>query len=783
MNFDSLRFGSGKPGDQDESDTLVRGQGSFTSDLRLPQQLHAYFLRSVHAHGTIKNIDVAQALAQPGVHAIITGADLKAAGIGSIPPIAAFNGRDGVPMVKKSIPPLAMDSVHYVGEAIAVVVADSLQMAMNAAEMIDVTIDALPAAVFARQALAPEAPTVHEDLTGNLCLDWEDGDVGQSAAAFAAAHHVAEVALEDPPLAACAMEPRAAIAQWDAAAERFTLIASTQGVMVVRKLIAENVFKIPLEKLRVITPEVGGGFGAKVQAYSEYAALLFASRQVGRPVKWTASRLESFLSDTHGRNSSLKGQMAFDQDGRILGLKIHAIVGIGAYTSTYVAIVATNNTKNCLSSVYRIPSIHMRSQMVFTNAMPLGPYRGAGRPEAILLIERLLDIAAPDLGLDRIELRRRNFIAPEAMPYAAPNGQVYDSGEFEAIMDKALALSDWNGFEARRQASAAQGRLRGIGLCSFLEVAGGILEEPADIRFTENGEVRIHLGAQAIGQGHLATFPKLVADRLGIAVKHVRLVAGDSDETPGIVPTVASRSMMMVGSASALACDEAIERGKAISAHLLEASVDDIEFDQGCFRIAGTDRSLPILEITAQLKKIRSLPEGLPDRLDNVSKFTSPTMSFPNGCHVSEVEIDPETGVVKMIQHTAVDDVGVILNEAIVEGQIIGAVAQGLGQVIGEAFQYDESGQLLNASFMDYPVPRADNMPPVRIGHHVVPCRNNPIGVKGAGESGVAGAIPAATNAILHALSMRGIKALDMPFSSERVWQALQTTAGQSASR
>ncbi len=778
MNYDSLRFGSGRPGDHDDLAAFVQGKGSYTSDIDVTGQLHACFVRSVQPHGRIRGIDVSRARALPGVHAVITGRDMQEAGIGVIPPVSVFNGRDGKPMVQAGIPPLAYGTVRHVGEAVAVVIASSPLIAMDGAELVEIDFEPLPVASSVERALSAGAARICPGSPDNIALDWEDGDALASEAAFAGAFHIESVELDDPPLAACALEPRAAIAQWDPALERYTLIASTQGVMVVRKLLAEGVFKIELDKLRVITPDVGGGFGSKVQPYPEYAAILFAAKAVGRPVKWTASRLESFLADTHGRHSKLKAEMAFDRNGLILGIRADVVVGIGAYTSTYVAIVGTNNIKNCLSSVYRIPSIRMRSRLVFTNTSPLGPYRGAGRPEAIYMIERLMDRASEKFGIDRQEIRRRNLIPISAMPYSAPNGQVYDSGEFEAILDKALALADWKGFEARRAESGRRGMLRGIGICCFLEVAGGILDEPAKLQFSEDGTVSLHIGAQAIGQGHLATFPRLVADRLGIDVGKVRLVCGDSDQTPGIVATVASRSTMMAGSAAALSCDEAIRRGKAIATHLLEASADDIGFADGAFRINGTDRAIPILEITSRLRNQRELPTGVPSELSNVAKFTSPAMSFPNGCHVCEVEIDPETGVTRVLQHTAVDDVGVILDNAIVEGQIMGGVAQGLGQVLGERICYAEDGQLLNASFMDYPMPRADDMPRVVIGHQVVPCRNNPLGVKGAGESGVAGSLPSAISAILHALAARGVKALDLPFTSERVLAALQKAAG-----
>ena len=810
MNFDSLRFGKGHPGDHDELAAFVRGAGCYTSDLDLPGQmglggqpgltgqLHACFVRATQAHATIRSIDAAEALALPGVHTVITGAQLQAAGIGAIPALAVFNGSDGKPMANAAIPPLAIDTVRHVGEALAMVVADSAAIAQDGADLVQIELDALPVVATIEAALATNAPRVWPHLASNVALDWADGDLAQSDAAFASAFHVESVALDDPPLTACAMEPRAAIAQWtpddgdggdgNGGTGQYTLIASTQGVMVVRKQLAESVLKIAPEKLRVVTPDVGGGFGAKVQAYPEYAVLLFAAKLLGQPVKWTASRLECFLTDTRGRDSKIKADMAFDKEGRILGIRADAAVGIGAYTSTYIAIVATNNTKNCLSSVYRVPSIRLRSRMVFTNHSMLGAYRGAGRPEAIYLIERLLDRASEKFGLDRSEMRRKNLIPVSAIPYAAVNGQTYDSGDFESVLDKALALADWRNFAARRAESARRGLLRGIGICNFLEVAGGILEEPVNLNFGDDGTVSLHTGAQAIGQGHLATYPLLIAKHLGINVSKVRLVAGDSAQTPGIVATVASRSTMMTGGALTLACDEAIRRGKLIASHLLEASASDIEFAQGKFSVAGTDIAIPILEITPRLRKMgapataSALPVGIPTELSNLAKFTSPGMSFPNGCHICEVEVDADTGLTRIVRYTAVDDVGVVLNSTIVEGQIMGGIAQGLGQVFGEQLVRDDSGQVLNASFMDYPMPHAGLFPAPAIGHHVAPCTTNPLGVKGAGESGVSGALPSAVNAILDALSVRGVKQMDLPFTPGRVWAALQRGA-QAGSR
>jgi carbon-monoxide dehydrogenase large subunit len=667
-------------------------------------------------------------------------------------------------MFAASIPPLAVERVRYVGEPVAIVVAETAAQARDAADAVRVEVAELPAAVDVEGALAPGAPVIWPGAPGNVALDWTDGDAAAVDKAFAGAAHVARVRLVDTRLAPAALEPRAAIGQWDAARGRYTLIAGTQGVAVVRRMLAEFVFKVPPAQIRVLTYDVGGGFGMKTQAYAEYAALLYAARRVGRPVRWCATRLESFLTDTAGRDGVLEGELALDGAGRILALRVRTFVGIGAYTSTFSAIFATNNTKNCLSSVYAIPAIQIDVTMVLTNTAPLGPYRGAGRPEAILLIERLLDDAARGTGIDRVELRRRNFIPPRAMPYRAVNGQVYDSGEFGAVLDKALALADWQGFPARRAAAGRAGRLRGIGLCCFLEVAGGILDETVDLRFEADGTVALRTGVQAMGQGHLSTYPRLVAARLGVDPRAVRLIEGDSDEVPAGTPSVASRSLMMAGSAAALACEAAIDKGRRLAAERFEAAPFDVEFAGGRFRVKGSDRAIGILDLARQAA----------GALDSSAKFVSPQMTFPNGCHVTEVEIEPETGAVRVVGYAAVDDVGRLAHPVIVEGQIHGGVAQGLGQVLGEHVVYGETGQLLTASFMDYLMPRADDVPDLRVGHHVVPCTTNPLGVKGAGESGVAGSLPSAVNAVLDALAARGVAHLDLPMTPARVWAALR---------
>ena len=772
-----LRFGKAQPALRMEDVPLVTGAGRFTDDLVLPRQAHAMFVRSTFGHADIVSVETSGAAAMPGILAVITGQELVDAGIGPIPPLAIFTGRDGQPMVSASMPALAATRVRYVGEPVALIVAETVAQAHDAAEAVTVEYRQLPAVTEVMRAMGENAPRIWPEAPSNIVLDWEEGDAAAVDAAFAQAAHVERVRLLDTRLAPSAMEPRAALATYDAGTQQYTLIAPTQGVAVVRKILTEAVFKVPTDKIRVLTHDVGGGFGMKVQTYPEYAALLYAARRTARPVKWTATRLESFLGDTHGRDGVLEGELALDADGRFLALRARTYVGIGAYTTTYVAIITTWNTKNCLSSVYAFPAIYFNTKVVLTNATPMGPYRGAGRPEALYLIERLIDAAARTMKIDRAELRRRNMIAPAAMPYKTPNGPIYDSGEFATVLDKALAKAEWATFPARRAASESAGKLRGIGIGCFLEVAGGILEETVDLRFEEEGKVAVRTGAQAMGQGHLSTFVPLVAKRLGIDPSAVRLVEGDSDEVPVGTPSVASRSIMMAGSATALACDQAIEKGKIGAAHLLDARVGDVEFNDGLFHVRGTNRTIPILELAERMRS-KEMPEALAGGMDNAAKFVSPQMSFPNGCHICEVEIDPDTGMVSVVRYTAVDDVGNMLQETIVEGQIHGGIAQGLGQVLGEQVVYGEGGQLLTASFMDYFMPRATDLPALSVHHHVVPCMTNPLGVKGAGESGVAGSLPSGVSAVLDALSSRGITHLDLPMTPHRIWSALQEKKG-----
>jgi aerobic carbon-monoxide dehydrogenase large subunit len=570
------------------------------------------------------------------------------------------------------------------------------------------------------------------------------------------------------------MEPRQCVARWDGELERYELIAGSQGVNAVRRILADFIFNVPHDRMHVLSGDVGGGFGMKTQPYPEYVACLFAARELGRPVKWQGTRSEGFLSDNQARDGVLTGEMAFDGDGHIVALRADLIAGMGGYLSSHGPAAATTNVCNCLTSAYRTPALAYRARLVLNNAAPIGPYRGAGRPEAAYIVERLLDAAAREMDIDRIELRRRNMIAPGQMPYTTPLNQLYDSGDFPGAMDDALKLANWDGFAARRTYSEARGKLRGIGLASFVEIAGGALAEGAKVAVTPAGKVEVRLAVQSNGQGHMTSFAQLVSDQLQIPYESVEIIEGDSDETPEpSFAAVASRSMAIAGSAVSVTCDKVVENGKLLAGHVLEAASADIEYADGSFRVAGTDRSIGLLELAGRAASLTMLPDGVPDKLDAYETFTSPEQTFPNGCHVCEVEIDPDTGVVAIVDYVAIDDCGTVVNPMIVHGQVHGGVAQGLGQVLGEHAIYDNDGQLLAGSFMDYMMPHADNMPPMKLGFHSTRCTTNPIGAKGAGEAGTTGALPAAMNAVIDALATRGITSFDMPATPLKIWAAL----------
>jgi carbon-monoxide dehydrogenase large subunit len=774
----SGQFGISQHVERREDARLLVGGGAYADDTGFEGQAFAAFLRAPIGHGIITSIDTSEAENAPGVIGVFTGQDLKDAGIGAIPNVTPFPNRDGSEMLRTQRPAVALDKIYHVGEIIAVVVAESTALAQDAVDLIMLDVDPLPALTDVTKAMAPDAPQLHDHIPGNVCLDFQTGDEAKASAAIDAAAHVVRLTLTTNRLVVASMEPRSAAARFlpesNDGAGCYELISGSQGVNAMRNMLAGAIFNLPHEQMRVMTNDVGGGFGMKTQAYPEYVAILFAAKATGKPVKWQGTRSEAFLADNQARDGVMNGTMAFDENGKMQAFRVDMIASMGGYLSSHGPAAATRNVCNCLTGCYDNPALEFQVKCLMTNNIPIGPYRGAGRPEAAYMLERMMDHAARELGIDRVELRRRNFIKPEQMPYTTSLNQVYDSGEFEAEMDKALVLADWDGFEARRAESAKNGKLRGIGMSCFVETAGGMLQEGAKLVFAEDGTVEARLAVQSNGQGHATSFAQVVSDLLQVPYEKVRIVEGDSFETPNTgFASVASRSMALASGAISLTADAVIDKGKKLAGHVLEAAEADIEYADGNFSVAGTDKSVSIFDLAQHGKSAGDLPEGVPNSLDSEEDFDSPEQTYPNGCHICEVEIEPETGVIDVLNYIAVDDCGTVINPMIVHGQVHGGVAQGLGQVLGEHAIYDEDGQLLAGSFMDYMMPRADDMPDMKLGFHSVPCTTNPVGAKGAGEAGTTGALAAGMNAIIDALSVRGITEFDMPATPPRVWAAL----------
>lgn len=774
----SGQFGISQHVERREDARLLTGEGAYADDTGFEGQAFAAFLRAPIGHGIIKSIDTAEAAEAPGVISIFTGEDLKNEGIGAIPNVTPFLNRDGSDMLRTQRPAVAVDKIYHVGEIIAIVVAESTALAQDAVDLIMLDVDPLPALTDVTEAMKPDAPQLHEHIPGNVCLDFQIGDEDKAKAAIDSAAHVVNLTLTTNRLVVASMEPRSASARFlpdsNDGAGCYELISGSQGVNAMRNMLADAIFNVPHAQMRVMTNDVGGGFGMKTQAYPEYVAILFAAKAVGRPVKWQGTRSEAFLADNQARDGVMNGAMAFDADGKIQAFRVDMIASMGGYLSSHGPAAATRNVCNCLTGCYDNPALEYQVKCLMTNNIPIGPYRGAGRPEAAYMLERMMDHAARELGIDRVELRRRNFIKPEQMPYTTSLSQVYDSGEFEAEMDKALALAEWDSFEDRRAESAKHGKLRGIGMSCFVETAGGMLQEGAKLVFAEDGTVEARLAVQSNGQGHATSFAQVVSDLLQVPYEKVRIVEGDSFETPNTgFASVASRSMALASGAISLTADAVVEKGKALAGHVLEAAEADIEYAEGNFSVVGTDKSVSIFDLAEKAKSLGDLPEGVPNSLDSEEDFDSPEQTYPNGCHICEVEIEPETGVIDVLNYIAVDDCGTVINPMIVHGQVHGGVAQGLGQVLGEHAIYDNDGQLLAGSFMDYMMPRADDMPDMKLGFHSVRCTTNPVGAKGAGEAGTTGALAAGMNAIIDAMSVRGITEMDMPASPPRVWAAL----------
>ncbi|HKD24830.1 MAG TPA: xanthine dehydrogenase family protein molybdopterin-binding subunit [Xanthobacteraceae bacterium] len=769
------KFGVGQPVLRTEDPVLVQGRGSYADDVSLAGQAHAVIVRSRHPHGVLKGIDTATALAMPGVLAVYTGADLQAAGFGALKCVPPLQNRDGTPMKKPPRPALAIDKVRFVGDPVACVVAETAIEAKEAAEAVGLDVEPLPAVTLASEAVKAGAPLVFDNVPNNVALDYHYGDSGKVKEAFAKAAHVTRLALRNTRLVVNAMEPRAAVAAYDAANERFTFHVGCQGVFGLRAQLAE-ILNVPPAKLRVLTGNVGGSFGMKAQAYPEYVCLLHAARLLGRPVKWTDERASSFLSDSHGRDHEKVAELALDADGRFLAIRLTGTGNMGAYLGAVAPLPSTINAAKNVVSVYRTPLIEVSTQCVFTNTSYVSAYRGAGRPEANYFMERLIDTAAREMGVDRIELRRRNLIEPAEIPYAAASAQIYDSGDFPAVFRHALDLADWKGFAERKRDSRERGKLRGIAVGSYLEVTAPPNKEMGGIRFEPDGTVTFITGTLDYGQGHATSFAQILSSRLGVPFDRIRLLQGDSDELIAGGGTGGSRSAASSSMAMVEAVRRVVEQGKQIASHVLEAAAADIEFANGRFIIAGTDRSIDLLELSAALRAGIELPDDAPKTLD-VKLASEPVPSaFPNGCHVAEVEIDPETGVIEVVKYSSANDFGTVINPMLVEGQMHGGLVQGIGQVLMENVVYDGEGQPITGSFMDYAIPRAADVPSFVTEHHPVPATTNPLGVKGCGEAGCAGAMVAVPNAIIDALSDYGIRDIDMPMTAEKVWRAINAT-------
>ena len=761
-----MKFGVGQPVPRKEDPTLLRGEGRYTDDINLPGQAYAVMVRSRIAHGVLKGIDTAAARAMPGVLAILTDADLEAAGFGPLKCPMNMPQRDGSPMKTPPRPSLAKGKVRYVGEAVACVVAETAVQAKDAAEAVELDIKELPAVTSPPEALKAGAPQIHDEAPGNLALDFHYGNAEAVAKAIAEAAHVTRLEIDSNRIVVSPMEPRSAIGSYED--DRWVLRVGCQGVMGIRGSLARDVLKVTNDKVRVLTGNVGGSFGMKSQVYPEYGPLLLAARTLGRAVKWTDERSESFLSDHAGRDHQRVAELALDKDGHFLAVRLSGTGNAGAYI--YPPMPATTNAVKNIIDVYRTPAMEVNSKVVFTNTTPVAAYRGAGRPEGNYYMERLIDTAAREMGIDRVELRRRNHIAPEQMPYKAPSGMNYDSGEFTNVLDKALKAADWAGFEARKAESAARNKLRGRGIGSYLEVTGPPAKEYGGIRFEGDGTITMLSGTLDYGQGHATPFAQVLAEQTGIPFERFRLLQGDSDQLKVGGGTGGSKSALLASQAFLEAGDILIAQGKQIAAHVLEASAVDIEFTQGRFVIAGTDRGISIVELADKIRGGMKLPADVPQSLDVSHISDNPPFSFPNGCHVAEVEIDRDTGVVEVVRYFMVNDFGTVINPMLVAGQAHGGVIQGIGQALMERTVYDPQGQPVAGSYMDYAMPRASDAPDFSIQNHSVPCKTNRLGIKGCGEAGCAGALPSVMNAIVDALGGRHI---DMPATPEKVWKML----------
>jgi aerobic carbon-monoxide dehydrogenase large subunit len=765
------KFGIGQPVLRTEDPYLVRGEGRYTDDVAVDRQAYGVMVRSRHAHGVIRRIDTTAARALPGVLAIYTGADLGAAGYGTFKCIVPFNNRDGSAMKKPERRALATDKVRFVGDPVVFVVAETLLQAKDAAEAVEVDIDPLPAVTDPEAAMAPDAPALYPDVPGNMALDYHYGDSDAVAAAFAGAAHVTRLKLVNNRVVVSPMEPRAALALYQNG--RFTLHVTSQGVFGMRGNVA-SVLGVEPKQVHVITGNIGGSFGMKATVYSEYICALHAARALGRPVKWTDERSGSFVSDHHGRDHRVVAELALDVEGRFLAVRLTSFGNMGAFLANVGPMPSTLNAVKNVQNVYRTPLIEVSTRCVFTNTTHVSAYRGAGRPEGNYYMERLIDTAAAEMGIDRLELRRRNQIRPREIPCKTASGMTYDSGDFPAVLKQAVDAADTRGFARRRRESRKRGKLRGLGVGSFLEVTAPPSKELGSILFEADGGVTIVTGTMDFGMGHAAPFAQVVSEKLGIPFERIRLVQGDSDRLSIGGGSGGSKSIMSSGTALVEAADKVIAQGREIASCILEAATSDIEFHNGRFVIAGTDRSIGIMELAGKIRSGINLPDGVPSTLDVRHVSDGAAATFPNGCHVAEVEIDPLTGVIEVVKYSCVNDFGTVINPMIVEGQLHGGVVQGIGQALMEMTVYDGEGQLLTGSYMDYALPRATESPDFVVASRPAPATTNPLGVKGCGEAGCAGALTSLMNAVVDALSGYGIRHIDMPATPYRVWQAIQ---------
>jgi carbon-monoxide dehydrogenase large subunit len=768
----TLKFGVGQPVRRAEDTALVRGEGLYADDVALAGQAYGAFVRSAYAHGDIRGVDASAALAMDGVLGVFTGRNLDASFPGHFGSLLNLPNRDGTPPRKAPHKAFAVDRVRFVGDPIALVVASSAAAARDAAEAVLVDIESLPVVVTAEDAVHPSAPTLYETAPGNVVFDYHFGDSEQVDAAFARAAHVTKLKLSISRIVVNPMEPRSGLAVYDASLGRYTLHVESQGVLGMRNHLA-GMMGVKPDRLRVLTNNVGGSFGMKALTFPEYVALLYAAEKLGVPVKWTDARSESFVSDHHGRDMVFDAELALDADGHFLATRFTGLGNIGGYVTPFALIMPTIQIVKNSIGMYRTPLIELGAKCVLTNTVPIGAYRGAGRPEANYFMERLIEAAAREMGIDPVALRERNMIGREQLPWTTPAATVYDSGDFVGLFASAREAADWKGFEARKAESARAGKLRGRGVGCFLEMTASPSDEMGGIHFEADGTVTMVTGTLDFGQGHWTSFAQVLHRQLGVPFDRIRLVQGDSDRVKAGSFSGGSKSLIASGTAILRAGEIVIDRGKAIAAHLLEAAADDIEFAAGRFVIGGTDRAIGLLEIVERLREGVDLPPDTPRTLDVdlVAKADGP--AYPNGCHIAEVEIDPETGTVQVARYVAVGDFGVQVNPLIVEGQIHGGIVQGIGQALLEEARYDESGQLTSGSFMDYAMPRADDVPSFTLVDRGVPATTNLLGAKGCGEAGCAGSLPSIINAVIDALAPYGVEHIDMPATPQKIWRLI----------